>query len=84
MTDTIIEDDDPAPAITTDNCRHPDVVVQLTGADGGTGAILSRVCMALEDEGVDAREVSEYRTNALFAGDYNAFLRYTMEWVTVK
>lgn len=80
----IDEDDDPAPLLANKDCRHPGIVVQLTGCDGGTGAIMSRVIDALEDDGVDRREINEFRTNVLFVGNYNEVLQYVMSWVTVK
>lgn len=83
MDDFDIDTDDPAPTMTAPDCRHPDVVVQLTGCDGGTGAIMARVGDALREHG-HTDDANEYRNNVLFVGNYNDVLRYTMSFVTVQ
>lgn len=83
--DLLIEDDDdPAPIMSAESCRYPNIVVQLTGNDGGTGAIMANVIAHLEAAEVPSAEISEFRSNILFVGDYNDVLRYVMSWVSVR
>ena len=66
----------------TENIRHPEIEVQLTGTDGDAMALVATVGRALRRAGL-AGEVDEFRTEAL-SGDYDNVLATCMRWVSVS
>lgn len=60
--------------------KHPEVRVQLVGADGNAFAILGRVQQALRVAGVSEDEVAAFFAEAT-AGDYDHLLATAMRWV---
>ncbi len=76
-------DSDPVSVPTVPDCRHPEIVVQLTGGDGNAGAILGSVRLALRRAGVSKTEMDEFVADAL-SGDYDHLLQTAMKWVTVQ
>lgn len=69
-----------APA-TTGVPKYPDVVVQLSGEDGNSFAILGRINRALRAAG-HADAVGSFTAEAT-AGDYSHLLATAMRWVEV-
>lgn len=60
--------------------KHPEVHVQLAGADGNAFSILGRVQRALREAGVPEDEVAAFFAEAT-AGDYDHLLATAMRWV---
>lgn len=60
--------------------RYPHVTVQLSGEDGNAFAIIGRVAQALRRAGVGAKEVDEFRSQAMLS-DYDNVLSTCMSWV---
>lgn len=63
-------------------CRHPDVEVNLIGQDGNAFAILGKVKTAMRRAGIDNSEINSYLKEAM-SGDYDNLLATTMRYVTV-
>lgn len=63
--------------------KYPDVMVELSGRDGGAFMIISRVRRALSSAGVSSEEVKQFSDEAM-SGDYDNVLRTCMRWVTVE
>lgn len=64
----------------TQQIRHPEVHVQLSGEDGNGFAIIGRATRAMERAGVPETEIEEFRSEAM-SGDYDHLLRTVMRWV---
>lgn len=62
--------------------KFPQITVQLIGKNGNAFAIMGAVKKALLRDGVHPSIAKEYM-EAATAGDYDALLRTTMEWVNV-
>jgi len=60
--------------------RHPEVTVQLTGADGNAFAVLGAVKNAPAGAGVSEAEQAEFWTEAI-AGDYDTLLQTSVRQV---
>lgn len=59
-----------------------DITVKLIGEDGNAFSIMGAVTKAMREADLPAEEISAYRAEAM-AGDYDALLRTTMQWVNV-
>ena len=62
--------------------KHPEIEVQLSGADGNAFAVMGAVQKALRRGGVPKEERDAYTAESV-SGDYDNLLRVAMEWVTV-
>jgi hypothetical protein len=67
----------------TTTVKYPQVKVQLVGQDGNAFAILGAVQREMRRAGLTPEQVKEYM-DAATAGDYDALLRTTMQYVEVK
>jgi len=80
----------------TDEPKFPDVVVQLSGRDGNTGAIMARVSDALKEyrralspeDDADERKriddgITEFRNAVFDCGSYDEVLQLVMRTVEV-
>ncbi len=63
--------------------RFPDVTVKLSGHDGNTGHIMSRVSQALRSAGYND-VIDEFHLAVFDCESYNDVLRLIMRWVNVK
>jgi hypothetical protein len=61
--------------------KHPDVSVDLLGADGNAFAIIARVRKAMRRSGLGEAELQAY-TDEAKSGDYANVLATTRRWVT--
>lgn len=68
---------------TVDNPRFPNVVVELSGTDGNSMAILSKARRALRSGGASLEECDEFVNEAL-SGDYDNVLQTCMRWMQVE
>jgi len=71
------------PGVPDEDCKYPDIVVQLTGEDGNAFAILGRVSQALRRGGVPKEERDKFFAEAQ-SGDYDNLLVTCMRWVNVQ
>lgn len=63
--------------------KHPEIKVQLTGADGNAYSILGNVNGALRKAGVSQEERDEFYTEAT-SGNYDKLLKTVMSWVDAR
>ena len=63
--------------------KYPNIIVQLSGADGNAYAILGRVQKAMKEHGISLEERNVYFAEAT-SGDYDDLLQVTMKWVDVR
>jgi hypothetical protein len=61
--------------------KYPDVTVELTGTDGNAFAILGKVKKAISE--AHGRDAGSAYFDEATAGDYDALLRVTMQYVDV-
>lgn len=69
--------------MTSLECRHPEVEVQLIGEDGNAFAVLGAVRSALRQAGVPKAELDEFMAEAT-SGDYDHLLTTATRWVSVR
>lgn len=67
--------------MTTESPKYPNIEVRLSGQDGNSWSIISRVRDALRRAGVPG--VHEFTDEAI-AGDYDDLLATVMRWVRVS
>ena len=63
--------------------KYPDVEVSLSGEDGNAVAMVTRVVLAMRDDGVGRDEADRFRDEAL-SGDYDHVLDTIEKWVSVS
>lgn len=62
---------------------YPNIDVALSGQDGNSFFVISRIRSALKRGGVPHDKVEEFSAEAM-AGDYDNVLRTAMRWVAVS
>jgi len=63
--------------------KYPNVIVQLSFADGNAFSIIGRTTRALREAGVPDTEINEFRNEAT-SGDYDHLLQTVMAWVETR
>ena len=64
--------------------RFPNVHVQLSGTDGNVFALIGRVGRAMAQAGATQQEISDFITEVMSAGSYDAALITILRWVDVS
>lgn len=63
--------------------KYPNIEVSLSNEDGNAVAMVTRVVLAMRDDGVGRDEVDSFRDEAL-SGDYEHVIDTIEEWVNVS
>lgn len=63
--------------------KYPDVEVPMSNEDGNAVAMVTRVVLAMRDDGVGRDEADRFRDEAL-SGDYDHVLDTIEKWVSVS
>lgn len=66
----------------TEECKHPEIKVQLSGEDGNAFSVIGRVTKALRKGSVSDEDIRKFMNDAM-SGDYDHLLQTCMIWVTV-
>lgn len=66
-----------------DNCKYPDISVELTGQDGNAFAIIGRATVAMRRAKCTQEQISEFQTEAT-QGDYDHVIQTCMEYFNVE
>jgi len=67
----------------TNEPKHHDITVKLTGTDGNAMMIIGKVRNALRRGGVADAEIAKFTAEAM-DGDYDNVLTTCMRWVNVE
>lgn len=63
--------------------KYPNIQVTLSGTDGNAYAIIGRVQSALQRNGVEQEEITDFFDEAT-SGDYDNVIQTAMKWVEVQ